>query len=94
MRTDGKQTAEVNEALIAEDRHGAKNIKSVKLTDGELDKVSKFQELLSMWINPLTNKPFIPKNEFSALFQFCFNVTWKQMEIVAEEMARAEEVPA
>jgi len=93
VRTDGKE-AEALEALIAADRHGARHIKSVKLTDDELERVSKFQELLSIMVDPRTGRTIIPKNEFSALFQFCFNVTFSMMAKVVEEITKAEGVTA
>jgi hypothetical protein len=42
-------------------------------------------------LNPETGQPFIRHNLFGDLVQFSFNLAFRRMAAVAEQMARAEE---
>ena len=76
--------------LVPMERTDLRRIKAVKFSEPELAKIAKFQEWLAATINPETGQPFIPRNEFSALVQFCLNLAFRQMAEVAQEMAIAE----
>ena len=77
--------------LVPMQRTDLRCIKAVKFNEAELTKIAKFQEWLAATINPETGQPFIPRNEFSSLVQFCLNLAFRQMAAVAEEMAQVEE---
>ena len=77
--------------LVPVKRTDLRCIKAVKFNEAELAKIAKFQEWLASTINPETGQPFIPRNEFSALVQFCLNLAFRDMAGLAEAMARAEE---
>jgi hypothetical protein len=77
--------------LIPLEREVLRRFKGVKFSDAELEKIEKFQEWLATTNDPRTGQPFIPRNEFSALIQFCINTTMHVMRQVAAEMAQAEE---
>jgi len=77
--------------LVPMQRTDLRCIKAVKFNEAELAKIAKFQEWLSTTINPQTGQPFIPRNEFSALIQFCLNLAFREMAVIAEEMAQVEE---
>lgn len=77
--------------LVPMKRTDLKCIKAVKFSESELTKIAKFQEWLAATVNPETGQPFIPRNEFSALVQFCLNLAFRDMAGMAEAMARAEE---
>lgn len=80
-----------NLVLVPLRRTDLRCIKAVKFNEAELAKIAKFQEWLASTINPETGQPFIPRNEFSALVQFCLNLAFRHMAEVAEQMSRAEE---
>jgi len=77
--------------LVPLKRSDLHRLKAVKFSDAELARITKFQEWLASTVNPQTGQPFIPRNQFSALAQFCLNVAFRVMAQIAEEMARAEE---
>ena len=77
--------------LVPVPRTDLRCIKAVKFNEAELARIAKFQEWLAATINPETGQPFIPRNEFSGLVQFCLNLAFRQMAAVAEEMAQVEE---
>ena len=79
--------------LVPMQRTDLRCIKAVKFNEAELAKIAKFQEWLSTTINPQSGQPFIPRNEFSALIQFCLNLAFREMAVIAEEMAQVEEKP-
>jgi hypothetical protein len=79
-----------NLVLVPMRRSDLRCIKAVKFNEAELAKIAKFQEWLAATINPETGQPFIPRNEFSALVQFCLNLAFRHMAAVAEQMAQAE----
>ena len=76
--------------LVPMRRTDLKCIKAVKFSEAELTKIAKFQEWLATTVNPGTGQPFIPRNEFSAMVQFCLNLAFRDMAGLAEAMARAE----
>ena len=82
---------DVDLVLIPLKRSELVHLKVVRFSDGELAQLEKFQEWLSITINPSTGHPFIPVNGYSSLVQFCLNVTFREMATVAEAMAQAEE---
>ena len=80
-----------NLVLVPVRRSDLRCIKAVKFNEAELAKIAKFQEWLATTINPETGQPFIPRNEFSALVQFCLNLAFRHMAALAEQMAQVEE---
>ena len=82
---------ESNLVLVPMRRTDLRCIKAVKFNEAELAKIAKFQEWLASTMNPETGQPFISRNEFSALVQFCLNLAFREMAAVAEQMSRAEE---
>ena len=89
--TDHAVEAGQDLVLVPMRRTDLRCIKAVKFNEAELAKIAKFQEWLATTVNPETGQPFIPRNEFSALVQFCLNLAFRQMAAVAEQMSRAEE---
>jgi hypothetical protein len=85
-----KSQGEDNLVLVPMRRSDLRCIKAVKFNEAELAKIAKFQEWLATTVNPETGQPFIPRNEFSALVQFCLNLAFRHMAAVAEQMAQAE----
>ena len=77
--------------LLPMRRTDLRTVKGVKFNEAELAKIAKFQEWLATTVNPQTARPFIPRDEFSALVQFSLNLAFRHMAALAEEMARAEE---
>jgi len=89
--SDVGHEAESNLVLVPMRRTDLRCIKAVKFNEAELAKIAKFQEWLATTVNPETGRPFIPRNEFSALAQFCLNLAFREMAAMAEAMSRAEE---
>lgn len=75
--------------LIPVHRSNVNQIKAVKYTESELAKLGKFQEWLSITINPVTGEPFIPQNTYAAMVHFCLNYTFEKMGQLAQELAEA-----
>lgn len=82
---------DVDLVLIPMKRTELVNLKVIRFSDAEVNKLDKFQEWLSITINPATGQPFIPVNGYSALVQFCLNTTFQEMATIASAMAQAEE---
>jgi hypothetical protein len=77
--------------MIPLHRDDLDSVKSIKFSLAEVDRLTAFQEWLALTINPHTNQPFIPRNEFSAMIHLCLNFTFTWMGKIAEDMTRAEE---
>ncbi len=88
---DQQAQGDSNLVLVPMRRTDLRCIKAVKFNEAELAKIAKFQEWLATTVNPQTGQPFIPRNEFSALVQFCLNLAFREMAAMAEAMSRAEE---
>ncbi len=91
VRGDEQDTESSQLVLVPMRRTDLRCIKAVKFNEAELAKIAKFQEWLATTVNPETGRPFIPRNEFSALVQFCLNLAFREMAAMAEAMSRAEE---
>jgi len=91
VRGDEQDTESSQLVLVPMRRTDLRCIKAVKFNEAELAKIAKFQEWLATTVNSETGQPFIPRNEFSALVQFCLNLAFREMAAMAEAMSRAEE---
>ena len=77
--------------LIPLERDDLESVKTIKFSLAEIEQLKAFQEWLAITVNPHTQEPFIPRNEFSAMFHFCLNFTYQWMGQIAKEMDQAEE---
>ena len=93
LQAEGNPSMDSGQALVLVPvrRSDLRCIKAVKFNEAELAKIAKFQEWLATTVNPETGQPFIPRNEFSALVQFCLNLAFRHMAALAVQMAQAEE---
>ncbi|KKN16422.1 hypothetical protein LCGC14_0976000 [marine sediment metagenome] len=88
----GDPPVEEGETLIIPlERGQLRRSKAVRFSDSEVERLDKFQEWLSVTIDPKTGHPYIARNQFGDLVEFCFNVTYIYMAKLAEQMAQAEE---
>ena len=77
--------------MIPLERGDLESVKTIKFSLAEVEQLTAFQEWLSITLNPHTQEPFIPRNEFSAMIHFCLNFTYAWMGKIANEMTQAEE---
>ena len=84
------QPGEGDLVLIPMKRSELKFLKVTRFSEAELAKLEKFQEWLATTINPETGQPFLDKNQYSSLIQFCLNTTFNDMRARALEMAQEE----
>ena len=82
---------EVETLIIPLQRGELRRSKAIRFSDAEVERLDKFQEWLSVTRDPKTGQPFISRNQFGDLIQFCLNVAYYNMGRLAEEMAQAEE---
>ena len=88
---NGQQQEETEDVvLVPFNREDLSKIKCVKFSEPEIDRIAQFQEWLATTRNLDTGQPFIPRNEHSALVQFCLNYTFKAMGAIAVQMAKDE----
>lgn len=93
-QVDGQGDLPVGEAealMIPLERGELRRSKAIRFSDAELERLEKFQEWLSVTIDPKTGQPFIPRNQFGDLIQFSLNVAYYTMGKVVEQMVQAEE---
>lgn len=64
-------------------REDVKNVKAVKVSDEELQKINSLQ-------NYLYGRGFIPENSFASLFVYLFNLGFTMHKLAAEEEAKQE----
>ena len=76
--------------LIPMKRSELKLLKVTRFSEHEMAKLEKFQAWLAVTINPETSQPFIEKDQYSSLIQFCLNTTFNDMRAIAAQMAQEE----
>lgn len=92
MAQEGAQgNGEVEMLIIPVERGQLRRSKALRFSDAEVERLDKFQEWLSVTIDPKTGHPFIPRNQFSDLIEFSLNVAYYTMAKLVEQMAQAEE---
>lgn len=78
-------TANDDHVLLPFNRSDLGRIKSVKISDAEMQTIQTFIEYLMEETNPETGQPYMQKGTFSEFFQLCTNIAFRYFAYLSEQ---------